>query len=798
MKIRLHPSLRMVFQITLCLCLALILQTPMIASAAQSWDDIDSAIGNTPFYDPNAVPCSATNVTNTSSNVNLSSATDNMQQIWDWLVGQGLTGAEAAGIMGNIQQESDFDPTSIQGGGDSNDPAAAGGGGWGLFQWTPGTKVLSDQKGAGATGSIDAIPTQLQIAWWEAQGNGQWAGQGNTVAKIAAVTGNSSAAAAQAANIWVSDFEHAGIIGPRGAYADAILALAKQKGWPNANATAPSGKLKSVAGGSPAGGNTSGNATVSNVNCCPPNNAPSNNGGLGTFSALTGSQAISGTFVLGFTVQTPKTTIENVFKKYKPAGLYLLGTNVPSGGQSAASYGFNAAFFQALALDAGHPIIVSSDEEGLYTRYSYNFNFPTAGQMSKMTNAQVQSIGEQVGAAMASNGLNTDLAPVLDVGTGNNSDFHQQPGRTFGTNAATVTAKAGAFAQGLASGGVKPVYKHFPGLGSSSGNTDLGPVTSPNITQLEKSDLLPYQTLANQNGGGVMMDNAMIPGLTGNTPASQSAAAVSLLRNKYGFNGLVLTDDLYAKSVSPSDSPGQLSSALAKALEAGVDAPLETYTSNAVLDAAIAQAKAAHVNTQAALNLLDRFVPPVPNTSTTPTSCNANPAITAGKVIDPFPGGWQPSRLDMGYDGTFKGQIVAPFNGTIYFAGVANGWDGTQMVVIHADQSVGLPNNSQNIYFAEGINAIVKPGTHVNAGTPIANAVASNYNGIVGNIEWGVADAKAQQGYQPNTEAVVIGFNGTCSPSSASKAMVLAFYSWAQNTAHVPGNATNEQCAGAS
>lgn len=783
MKRHARPSLRRMVQVSLCLCLsvAIVVQAPVAVWADQSWDDIDSAIGQTPFYDPNAIPCSATNVTGTTTPPG--NATDNMRKIWDWLVGQGLSGAQAAGIMGNIQQESDFDPTIIQGGGNSNDPSAAGGGGWGLFQWTPGAKVLQDKNGAKATGSIDAIETQLQIGWWEAEGNGLWAGQGNTIAKIAAINGNTNAAAEQAANIWVSDFEHAGIIGPRGAYADQILALAKQKNWPNANASSASGSLNT--GGGSSGGSS---AQASNQNCCPTPTTTADNG-MSTFASLTGDQAISGTFVLGFNASTPKATIEAVFKKYKPAGMYILGTS------DAGAAGFNAAFYSALATDAGHPIIAASDEEGLFTRYKYNFTFPSAGQMansSYYTPQQITSVGQQVGQAMAGNGLNTDLAPVLDVGTGNNSDFHQQPGRTFGTNANTVTTKAGAFANGLVSGGVKPVYKHFPGLGSSYGNTDTQSVTSPNITTLEKSDTKPYASLANQNGGGVMMDNAHVPGLTGTSVASTSAAAVSLLRNKYGFNGLILTDDLIAKGVGLSPS-----TAIAKALEAGVDAPLETYTSNGTLDAAIAAAKAAKVNTSAALAQLDRFVPPPSSSSSSSAANCTNGAATTGKVIDPFPGGWQPTRLDMGWDGTFKGQIVAPFNGTIYFASVANGWDGTQMVVIHADQSVGLPNNSLNLYFAEGVNALVKPGQHVNAGTPIANPVSNNYNGVVGNIEWGVADAGAKQGAQPNTEAVVIGFNGTCSPSTASKAMVLAFYKWAQTTAKVPGSANDQSCAGA-
>ncbi|HUD11338.1 MAG TPA: phage tail tip lysozyme, partial [Candidatus Saccharimonadia bacterium] len=295
-----------------CLAMAVIIAyscfTPL-ASLAET-QAVFNAI-NAPLYDQ----CVTSPVASTGPST--TSGSDNEQAIWNWLVGQGLDGAQAAGIMGNVEKESDFDPTIIQGGGDSNNPAAAGSVGWGLFQWTPGAKVLLDVQGAKATGSITAIATQMQIMWWEAQGHGQWTGQGDTIATIAAVSGNTDAAAEQVAGIFVNDFEHAGIIGPRGANADSILALAKQKGWTNANASTSTGI--STGGG---GTTTTGTGSSSSVCCGTPPVASA----LGTFSSLTGDQAISGTFILGFDASTNKSDIEAVFKKYKPAGMYILGT----------------------------------------------------------------------------------------------------------------------------------------------------------------------------------------------------------------------------------------------------------------------------------------------------------------------------------------------------------------------------------------------------------------------------------------------------------------------------------------
>ncbi len=63
------------------------------------------------------------------------------QQVWDALR-QTWAPIQAAGIMGNMQSESGFNPLIVQGGGESTNPADAGSGGYGLVQWTPGAKLI--------------------------------------------------------------------------------------------------------------------------------------------------------------------------------------------------------------------------------------------------------------------------------------------------------------------------------------------------------------------------------------------------------------------------------------------------------------------------------------------------------------------------------------------------------------------------------------------------------------------------------------------------------------------------------
>jgi beta-N-acetylhexosaminidase len=133
-----------------------------------------------------------------------------------------------------------------------------------------------------------------------------------------------------------------------------------------------------------------------------------------------------------------------------------------------------------------------------------------------------------------------------------------------------VTAKAGAYARGLREGGVLPVLKHFPGQGHADADTHESVATVPEIALLRTSDLVPYDSLLDEDPVGVMVGHLDVPGLTEpGFPASTSPAAIGLLRAGYEFDGLVMTDDLVAMRAITSRYG--VPEAAERALAAGAD-----------------------------------------------------------------------------------------------------------------------------------------------------------------------------------------------------------------------------------
>ncbi len=198
--------------------------------------------------------------------------------------------------------------------------------------------------------------------------------------------------------------------------------------------------------------------------------------------------------------------------------------------------------------------MVMTDEEGGGVERLTNLvgSFPWAQTMGKNLNAaQITAIARRVGAALATAGVNTDLAPVLDVDARAQFPGEANPDgyRSFSGVASVAATDGTAFMKGLQQSGVLSVVKHFPGLGYSTRNTDYGPAATLSWAKLQTTGLVPFREAIANGATAVMMSNAHIPGFS-SLPAGLSPVVVQYLRQTLGFKGLIVTDSLSAGAIS--------------------------------------------------------------------------------------------------------------------------------------------------------------------------------------------------------------------------------------------------------
>jgi beta-N-acetylhexosaminidase len=197
---------------------------------------------------------------------------------------------------------------------------------------------------------------------------------------------------------------------------------------------------------------------------------------------------------------------------------------------------------------------------------------------------------------LAAVGVNVNLAPVADLVT-TRTPADNAPigfcGRNYGRTSQDVVAGAGAFARGMQAGGVIPTFKHFPGLGGVTANTDDasgvvdGDLTADSAAVLSFWELLDATPAAPQPW--VMMSTAVYSKLDPAAPAAFSPVVVGLLRER--FAGVILTDDLSAATQVATWTPGERAIA---AITAGVDIVLfsRAAAAPAAMDEVLARAQA--------------------------------------------------------------------------------------------------------------------------------------------------------------------------------------------------------------
>lgn len=167
-----------------------------------------------------------------------------------------------------------------------------------------------------------------------------------------------------------------------------------------------------------------------------------------------------------------------------------------------------------------------------------------------------------MGQELRAVGIDADAAPCLDIADEATHPFLRN--RCFGTDAETVALMGRAAADGLLAAGVLPIVKHMPGHGRTrvDSHHDL-PVLDVALDDLDTTDFAPFRALKDLPLG--MTAHIRLTQLD-DRPATASPAAIRLIRERIGFGGLLMSDDIGMNALS-----GTPAERAAAAIAAGCD-----------------------------------------------------------------------------------------------------------------------------------------------------------------------------------------------------------------------------------
>ena len=252
-------------------------------------------------------------------------------------------------------------------------------------------------------------------------------------------------------------------------------------------------------------------------------------------------------------------------------GVLLFGRNVVNPDQVAQLTHWIATRARACA---GRPVLIAVDAEGgRVMRLSPTAGYPSTVSHQELGDANNVAVTEiearRIAFMLATAGIDWDLAPVVDVGINPDNPVIVGNGRSFGADAARVTAHARAYIDGMHAEGVLTALKHFPGHGSSVTDSHLGFVDVTDTTN-PAIELQPYRSLlAERRVDAVMTAHVFNRTRDPRYPATLSRATITgLLRDELGWRGLVVSDDLRMGAIEQHYGLGEAS---VLALGAGVD-----------------------------------------------------------------------------------------------------------------------------------------------------------------------------------------------------------------------------------
>lgn len=259
-------------------------------------------------------------------------------------------------------------------------------------------------------------------------------------------------------------------------------------------------------------------------------------------------------------------TTQKALEQYPVGGLCYFADNLEDQEQALEMLSKTKTY-------AKTPLFMAIDEEGgSVSRAGANeelsvTHFPAAAEYGKTAdNVAVLQMGMTLAEELHALGFNLNFAPVADIVTNpNNTEIGD---RAYSSDPETAALLVAAMVEGQKRNGMPSCLKHFPGHGSTEGDSHENTVTSARTPEeLQQNEWLPFRAGIGQGAAFVMLSHLTNENLS-SLPASLSPEVVNFLRQELGFEGVIITDSLQMKAITGYYGADR---AAVLALQAGAD-----------------------------------------------------------------------------------------------------------------------------------------------------------------------------------------------------------------------------------
>jgi beta-N-acetylhexosaminidase len=258
-------------------------------------------------------------------------------------------------------------------------------------------------------------------------------------------------------------------------------------------------------------------------------------------SILSNEQLAGQRLMVGFDGTRLDDALMHLIDGFKVGGIILFSRNL----ETPAQIRDLCRSAQQHALDCAQPpLLIAIDQEGgTVARLKAPFT-RFAGNAAMRSEQEARDFARITAGELAGIGVNMNRAPVMDVVPSDGESVMRD--RSFGHDPDWVSRLGVRVIEGLQQRGIMAVAKHFPGIGNTTLDSHLAlPTVTTDLPALAARDLLPFEAAIAHNVAGIMLSHILYPQLDPQWPASLSPPIVgTLLRERLGYGGVVMTDDL--------------------------------------------------------------------------------------------------------------------------------------------------------------------------------------------------------------------------------------------------------------